>query len=168
MEQSPDNLEKLAELSGRLLTAIDGLWFLAVEKEFGYSDAIKLDQVVWEKYVHILVKTAKRMFPLVKQGLEGLREIIELDPLNLNLTYSITSHSSRGMILTVTRCKVLEAMERMARKEIVCGTTTGLYFRNLAREVDPRIVVEPLKLPPRCGEKDCCKWRFEMPDCSDK
>jgi len=167
VEQSLQNLLGLLKLSGRLLMVMDGLWFLAVEKELGYSNAVRLDGVVWRKYVHSLVKTVKGMFCL-QQGIEGLREIIEVDPLNLNLTYEITEFSSRRMILTVTQCAALEAMERMGRKELVCGTTTGLYFRNLAREVDPRIVVEALKLPPRDGEKECCKWRFRIPDHADE
>ena len=44
MRETPkEDLLKLLQLSGSLIAALDGLWFLAVEDRFGYPEAIKLD-----------------------------------------------------------------------------------------------------------------------------
>jgi hypothetical protein len=60
---------------------------------------------------------------------------------------------------------VLEAMERQGRKRFVCESTTGLYFKNLAKEIDANIVVHPLKLPPRESSEDIsCEWLFKLQD----
>ena len=43
MRETPkEDLLKLLQLSGSLIAALDGLWFLAVEDRFGYPEAIKL------------------------------------------------------------------------------------------------------------------------------
>jgi len=158
---SRQDLLKLLQLAGGLIAAIDGLWFLAVEDQFGYSEAIRLDTKVWEKYAHIVVKRMKDKIGLSKTGIEGIKELIGFDPLLLNLDYEIPELSEKTMLLRVNKCPVLEAMERAGRKTFVCESTTGLYFRNIAKEIDPQVVVSPLRLPPRVSPKDvCCEWLF--------
>jgi len=116
---------------------------------------------VWEKYAHIVVKRMKDKIGLSKTGIEGIKELIGFDPLLLNLDYEIPELSEKTMLLRVNKCPVLEAMERAGRKTFVCESTTGLYFRNIAKEIDPQVVVSPLRLPPRVSPKDvCCEWLF--------
>jgi hypothetical protein len=142
---------------------MDGLWFLTVEEEFGYSVAIGLDIKVWEKYAHIVVKRIGETFGLSNSGIEGIRELIEFDPLFLNFNYEIREFSSEKMVLRINKCPVLEAMEKAGRKKFVCETTTGLYFKNIARQLNPLVVVHPLKLPPRKSPQGvCCEWLFKV------
>jgi hypothetical protein len=160
---SNENLLKLLQLSGGLIAAMDGLWFLTVEEKFGNSEAIKLDKKVWEKYIHILVKRMRNAFGLLQTGIGGIKEIIELDPLFLINDYEIPEFSKERMILRVNRCPVLESMEKAGRKKFVCESTTGLYFKNIAKEIDNKVSVHPLKLPPRNFPEDvCCEWLFEL------
>lgn len=158
-----EQLKRLLQLSGGLIAAMDGLWFLAAEEEFGNHEAIRLDKKVWEKYLHVLVKRMRNVLGVTPDGVKGIRKIIETDPLFLTNDYAISEPSNNTMLLVVNRCSVLEAMERAGRKKYVCESTTGLYFNNLAREIDPKIVVRPLKLPPRRSPEDlCCKWLFRL------
>jgi len=158
-----EQLQRLLRLSGGLIAAMDGLWFLAVEEEFGNHDAIRLDRIVWERYLHVLVKRMRNVLGVTPDGVKGIRKIIETDPLFLTNDYAISEPSSNTMLLVVNRCSVLEAMERAGRKKYVCESTTGLYFKHLAREIDPNIIVRPLRLPPRRSHEDlCCKWLFEL------
>jgi len=49
MRETPkEDLLKLLQLSGSLIAALDGPWFLAVEKKFGSPEAIKLDVKICE------------------------------------------------------------------------------------------------------------------------
>jgi hypothetical protein len=160
---SKEDLLKLLELSSGLIAALDGLWFLTVEGEYGHSQALRLDVKVWEKYAHIVVKRMRRMLGLSKKGIEGLKEFIAFDPLLLIFDYQVVACSDKRMLLRMNRCPVLEAMERTGREKSVCESTTGLYFKNLGKEIDPRLVVHPLKLPPRDSPQDvCCEWLFEL------
>jgi len=164
MRETPkEDLLKLLQLSGSLIAALDGLWFLAVEDRFGYPEAIKLDMKVWERYAHIVVKRMREKFGLSKTGIEGIKELIEVDPLMSILDYEIPEFSDRRMFLRINRCPVLEAMERAGRKKFVCESTTGLYFKNIAKEIDPQVIVRALKLPPRNSPQDvCCEWLFQI------
>jgi hypothetical protein len=136
---------------------------LTAEEKFGYSVAIELDIKVWEKYAHVVVKRIKETFGLSNSGIEGVKKLIECDPLFLNFNYEIREFSKQKMVLRINKCPVLEAMERAGRKKFICETTTGLYFRNIARELNPLLVVHPLKLPPRESPQGiCCEWLFEV------
>lgn len=158
-----EQLNKLLRLSGGLIAAMDGLWFLAVEEEFGNHEAIRLDIRVWEKYLHVLVKRMRNVLGVTLDGVKSIRKIIETDPLFLMNDYEISEPSTDTMLLVVKRCSVLEAMERAGRKKYICESTTGLYFKNLAREIDPKIVVHPLRLPPRRSPAEpSCKWLFKF------
>lgn len=161
--RSKEDLIRLLRFSGGLLTAMDGLWFLAVEAELGNSDAVKLDIRVWEKYAHVLVKRIRNEFGLSGAGIPQIRQLVELDPLFLNLDYDIPEFSEERMILRVTRCPVLEAMEKAGRTKFICESTTGLYFNNVAKEIDARIKVSSLRLPPRSSPRDvCCEWLYQI------
>ncbi len=160
-----EQLEKRVRLSGGLIAAMDGLWFLAVEEKFGNAEAISLDKKVWEKYIHVLVKRIRNMLGITTEGIKDIRKIIEIDPLFLTNDYEISEPSDNSMLLVINRCSVLEAMEKAGREKFVCEFTTGLYFKNLAKEINPKIVVHPLKLPPRESTEDiCCKWLFQLQD----
>ncbi len=53
--------EQMQELRQRALTAIDGLWFMAVEKKYGFDAALELDLQVWKDYGRVLLKRISRM-----------------------------------------------------------------------------------------------------------
>lgn len=157
-----DRLLERMRLSGGLISAMDGLWFLTVEKALGNAEAIKLDKKVWQKYIHVYVKRTRKTFALSGSGIDCLKQLIELDPLFSVNDYEISRLSDNGMFIRVNVCSTLMAMEKAARTKPVCETTTGIYFRNMAREVDPGITVHAMKLPPRRSpDEACCEWLFE-------
>jgi len=162
VSKTKGDLIDLLELSGGCVSAMDGLWFLAVEEAFGNAEAVKLDMKVREKYTHVLVKRLKRQLNLSGSGIEKIAQIIETDPSFLTNDYEISRLSRDRMFLRVNRCTVLEAMERCGRKEFMCEKTTGSYFRNIAREIEAKVSVHAIKLPPRnSSDEVCCEWLFE-------
>jgi hypothetical protein len=162
VSRTKGDLIDLLKLSGGCVSAMDGLWFLAVEEAFGNAEAVKLDMKVREKYTHVLVKRVKRQLGLSGSGIEMIGQMIEMDPSFLTNDYEISHLSIDRMFLRVNRCTVLEAMERCGRKEFMCEMTTGFYFRNIAREIDAEVTVHAIKLPPRnSSDEVCCEWLFE-------
>ncbi len=55
------NDEQLERLRLGALTAIDGLWFLELEKRFGFEKALEIDLEVWKSYGVVLLKRIARM-----------------------------------------------------------------------------------------------------------
>ncbi len=56
--------EQMQDLRLGALTAIDGLWFMAVEKKYGFETALELDLEVWKDYGRVLLKRLARMLGL--------------------------------------------------------------------------------------------------------
>ena len=160
--KTKNDLLDLLKMSGGFISAMDGLWFLAVEEAFGNAEAVKLDIKVREKYTHVLVKRVKGQLGLSGSGIEMMRQVIETDPSFLTNDYEISHLSRDRMFLRVNRCPVLEAMEKCGRKEFMCEKTTGFYFRNIATEIEAKVTVHAIKLPPRnSSDEVCCEWLFE-------
>jgi len=62
---------KKVELIRSALTAIDGLWFLEVEKKHGFDDAFKVDIDVWKRYGGIMINRIKKALSLENNDLES-------------------------------------------------------------------------------------------------
>lgn len=69
--------EVLTEYLGRSYGAVDGLWFMKVEEQFGFEAALEMDRQVWEVLPKIQARLLKRMLKL-DGGIEGLRESLEV------------------------------------------------------------------------------------------
>lgn len=158
---SREELLRRVLLAADLASAIDGLWFLAAERSEGFEKALQMDVEVWERYASVFLKRVRKYFPLPTGGLEGLRQIMLLDPLWLPVEYELIRDRTDRLILEVKGCPFLEAMERMGRSRLTCEPVETAYLTALARSVDPGIRVRPLLLPPRQEPTEvCCRWQF--------
>jgi hypothetical protein len=158
---SREELLQRLRLAADLASAIDGLWFLAAERSEGFEKALRMDVEVWERYASVFLKRVRKYFPLPSGGLEGLRQIMLLDPLWLPVEYELIRDRADQLILEVKRCPFLEAMERMGRTTLTCEPVETAYLTALARAVDSGIRVRPLLLPPRQEPAQvCCRWQF--------
>ena len=147
-------------LSG-LAIAVDGLWFMAVEKVAGFDEALRLDIDVWAGYAPVVVKRIRREFGIRGKGLEALREVISHDPLWWSMDVRIIEDSAGRLAFEVRDCPSLIAQEKMGRETLTCEPVERAYLEALADAVDPGIKVEALKLPPRKSPDEiCCRWAF--------
>jgi hypothetical protein len=160
---SKEELIKRVRLSADISLALDGLWFLAAENTNGYDKALEMDIDVWERYVPVAVKRIKKHFDLPSTGLQGIKDIVKYDPLWIGLDMEFLEDAPERLVFQVNRCPALEAMERIGRELLTCQPVEGAYLSKLAETMDPRIKVEPLKLPPReSPDEICCQWLFSL------
>ena len=154
-------IQHLKFLSG-LAIAVDGLWFMAVEKAAGYDRALEMDVDVWVGYAKVVVKRIRREFGISGTGLEALKEIIRHDPMWWSMgEVRVIEDSPSRLAFEVIDCPALIAMEKMGREKLTCEPVEGAYLEALAAAVDPGIRVEALKLPPRKSPDEvCCRWAF--------
>ena len=147
-----------------LAIAVDGLWFMAVEKATGYDKALEMDVEVWTGYANVVVKRIRRNFEINGTGLQALREIISHDPMWWSMgELKVTEDSSSRLAFEVIDCPSLLAMEKMGRERLTCEPVEGAYLEALAAAVDPAIKVQALKLPPRKSPDEvCCRWAFVL------
>ena len=73
-----DNKDAIIQDFAKLWLAHDGLWFQAVEKEFGMEAAIKLDGIAWSKFSPLEAKRIlKRLGKKPGGGLDLLEKALD-------------------------------------------------------------------------------------------
>lgn len=144
----------------RALYTIDGLWFLEVEKEFGFEKALEVDLEVWKKYGVIMIRriakeagieignenkcSAREIMFLVKtisdiDGSECDAEIIDENSFSVN----------------IKRCTWWDALCRSGREEIVpCEHIDEVIFEHWLSQTDSRYSFEITRSKQR-GDDDC-------------
>ncbi len=154
--------EQLEELRLGALTAIDGLWFLEVESEYGFEAALKIDLEVWKKYGLVVLKRMARMLGL---GLSP-GEPPDLSTVNFLMENicRIDGTECRGevrgaqdILFRVTRCSWWENLKKAGREKVVpCEDIDNTIFRHWLQAVDPSLDFEITASLPR-GDS-FCEW----------
>lgn len=157
---SKAELIKRVQLNAELAQVVDGLWFIAVEKDSDYDKALDLDIDVWKNYVHVMKKRVQKYFNVTSTGLAAVKDLLEYDPW---LEIEVLEETPERLSIQVVRCPGLEAMEKMGREMLTCDPVEIIYLTELVESIDLRIKVIPIKLPPRLSPDDiCCKWLFTL------
>ncbi len=161
---SQEELVGLIEAYAKLYTALDGLWFLSVEEEYGHDVATKLDIKVWES---LAPREAKRLSDVSKAaegGIEAVIEALKLRPTFLTKEYEVIKEGNRA-IVRVTKCRSLEAMERDKRDVSSCIRLLESVYPKFANSIDNRVKLQVRKAPPReSAGGTCCEWEIEIPE----
>lgn len=146
--------------------AHDGLWFQAVDKQYGMETAIEIDRDAWEKFT---VVEAKRI--MSRLGLEpggGIPALVEC--LNhrlyarLNLQEAIEVSDNR-VVFRMVDCRVQSARKRKGLPDFPCKTVGLVEYAGFAKTVDPRIETRCIACPPDVHpEEFWCAWEFVLND----
>ena len=144
--------------------AHDGLWFQAVDQQYGMEKAIEIDTAAWEKFT---VVEAKRI--MARLGLEpggGIPALVEC--LNhrlyarLNLQESIEVSETR-VVFRMVDCRVQSARKRRGLPDFPCKSVGLVEYAGFARTIDPRIETRCIACPPdQHPEEFWCAWEFVM------
>jgi hypothetical protein len=102
----------------RSYSAVDGLWFVKVEEQYGFEAALELDRRVWEVLPKIQARMLKKTLGL-ENGLQGLRHSL-IERLNLDgFTFkSKEPAEDKSFCITVTKCPWHELMVKSGRAHL--------------------------------------------------
>ena len=144
--------------------AMDGLWFQAVEQEYGMEEAVVLDQKVWKHYAVIEARRIKERLNLPERG--------GLDALAIALNNRLFSHindteilrpDKKTLVVTTKTCRVQAARERKGMPLFPCRSVGMVEFPVFARTIDSRVSTECLSCPPETKEgTPYCSWKFTL------
>jgi hypothetical protein len=156
---SKQELVDLIFAYSKLYTALDGLWYLTVEKDYGHETAMSLDGRVWESLLPLEAKRICEARGIGKGGVEDVVEAFRFRPTSLTKEVDVTKKET-GAIVRVTKCRSLSAMERDKRDVLSCLKILKSYSRFVGT-VDPKVSFRVLKAPPRGSADDpCCAWEI--------
>lgn len=108
----------LIKLQQKELTALDGLWFLEVEKEWGYEAANKINNEVWLRCGPILVREIKKVFHLEGKTFDEVKilfgSLMELD----GSAFTFESSDDQHLVVRISRCVWYENLKKAGRHEL--------------------------------------------------
>jgi len=154
--------QQMEELRLHALTAIDGLWFMAVEKKFSFEAALELDLEVWKIYGLVIQKRLARMLDIT------INPDDPPDASTINLLMETICHidgtACKGEVLSddeitfrVYRCSWWDNLCSSGRESHVpCEEIDNTIFRHWLVAIDPGISLEITHSLPR-GD-DHCAW----------
>ncbi len=162
---SPDTLRAMLEDFAKNWLAHDGLWFQAVEKQFGMEKAIELDTEAWEQFTVIEAKRimARHQIP-EKSGLEGLKKALGFRLYAFLNEQEIRNETANSFEFYMVDCRVQSARQRKSLPLFPCKSVGLVEYAGFARTIDPRIVTECIGCPPdpNAGNGFFCGWRFSL------
>lgn len=144
--------------------AHDGLWFQAVEQQYGIDKAIEIDTAAWKKFT---VVEAKRI--MARLGFEpggGIPALVECFKhrlyARLNLQESIEVSADR-VVFRMVDCRVQSARKRKGLPDFPCKSVGLVEYAEFARTIDPRIQTRCIACPPdQHPDEFWCAWEFVL------
>lgn len=161
-QMSREDLLKSLRMFAKNWLAHDGCWFLAVERQHGLHEAIRLDTESWAQFAAVEARRIMTTFQLPSNG--GLKTLEKALALRL---YSLINdqHSdwSNGRLrFYMDRCQVQEARRQKNLPDFPCKPVGMVEFSTFARSIDSRISTACLHCPPDATENRCCGWEFNL------
>jgi hypothetical protein len=141
------------------LTAIDGLWFLEVEKEFGFEKAFEIDLGVWKKYGPVMIKRIMKMLSITDTGLDSFIRVLEVLCEIDGTRFSVKERSESEAVLAIEHCPWHENLKRSKRENLVrCDMVDKTIFPEWTRAFNHALKLELFRsIPEGHGQ---CLWRI--------
>ena len=151
-----------AEYLHRCYTAVDGLWFVKVQEQFGFDKALEIDEQVWKILAKIQARKMKELAGLVDgiQGLfDGFTEKLRIDGFDFQAD---KDSDGKGFMVTINKCPWFEILQNSGREELsaTIGDKVGVAeYSTWAKEFGEEITFELKKQ--QCKGGDFCVFRFQ-------
>ena len=100
--------------------AHDGLWFRAVEENFGMEAAMELDKKTWEKFTVIEAKRImKRLNMPTGGGIPALIQALKFRLYAFINVQEVLEASENRCVFRMNRCRVQEARQRQGLADLI-------------------------------------------------
>ena len=159
----------LEELHGLLKDASlnwwahDGLWFQAVEGQFGTDAARLCNEKAIAEYSEIEAKRIMRRFDLQEGGIASLMQALKFRMYHLINRQDFIEVSETRCIFRMVGCRVQETRKRKGLPDYPCKSVGIQEYSHFARTIDPRIVTRCVACPPdQHSEEFWCAWEFRL------
>lgn len=159
-----EELLGLLEDASKNWLAHDGLWFRAVEDQYGIERAMELDKKVWEKFTVIEAKRIiKRLGLETEGGIPALTQALQFRLYAHINKQEIVEQSDTHCVFRMNKCRVQEARQRHGLPDFPCKSVGIVEYSGFAATIDPRIKTKCLVCPPDPHPHDVwCAWEFKL------
>lgn len=157
-----EKLEGLIEGLGLNWLAGDGVWFQAVEAEYGMLDAKRCNDSCWAWFSPFEAWSVKRLLHLPEHpGIDGLKQALQLRMYAKINVQSVIEETPNSILFQMNDCRVQSARKSKGMEDYPCKSAGLVEYTNFARAIDSRIKTECIGCPPDAHPEDWfCAWRF--------
>ncbi len=162
--KSEEELENILKNIAANWLANDGVWFQAVEKEFGMNDAKRCNDSCWTKYSPYEAMRIKKILNLPKNaGIEGLKKALQFRMYSYINKQSIEEIKKNKIIFKMNDCRVQSARKRKGLPDYPCKTAGLVEYTYFAWTIDNRIKTKCIACPPdNHPDEYYCAWEFYL------
>lgn len=161
-----ETLIEMLEDQAKNWLAHDGLWFLAVEKQFGMEKAIELDREAWITFTQIEAKRIMRRHNISPGGgIQALKKALQFRLYAHINDQSLIDVNPITLRFEMNDCRVQSARKRKGLEDFPCKPVGIAEYAYFAHTIDDRIRTEVICCPPDDHpEAYYCAWQFTLED----
>jgi len=144
----------ITEYLRRSYSAVDGLWFMMVEKEFSFDDALKIDESVWSVLPKIQSRKAKELLRLEGKGLADFLKAIEVKLESEGYGYELQLNEDSHIQIALRSCPWYDLLKKSNRQHLgplLADRICALEFRIWLKEFGDDL---RFSTGPRCCDGD--------------
>ena len=144
--------------------ANDGIWFQAVEKQFGMNDAKRCNDTCWTRFSPFEAARIKHLLDLPEGGgIPALKKALALRMYAFINEQSIEEVGNDCIIFYMNNCRVQAARKRKGLADYPCKSAGMVEYPTFAQTIDPRIKTECVGCPPDAHPDGWfCAWKFTL------
>jgi hypothetical protein len=144
----------------RNMWAVDGLYYLGIEKRFGTEAATEIDAEVWAVMGKIEARKLRKLFGL-SGSLEDMIKGLKFSGWAMDLEDKEWEYHPERTILRNVECRVQNTRKRDGLDVFPCKKVRFGFLKAFAKEFDEKIVVECNQCPPdELKGNKLCEWTF--------
>jgi hypothetical protein len=147
----------------RNMWAVDGLYYLGIEEEYGTEAATEIDRKVWEIMGKIEARRLKDLLEIKEDDVSSMMKALQYSGWALDLEdKEIIIENDRGIVRNV-KCRVQNTRLKKGLEEFGCKPVRWGFLKAFAKEFNPNIVVQCKVCPPDEHPDDLwCEWEFTL------
>ncbi len=161
---SKETLIDMLEDSAKNWLAHDGLWFQAVEHQYGMEKAIQLDTEAWISFTQIEAKRIMRRHGIEPGGgIPALKKALQFRLYARINEQSLISSNENSLRFEMNVCRVQSARKRKGLDDFPCKSVGIAEYTYFAHTIDPRIRTVVIACPPDPHPDEFyCAWQFNL------
>ena len=163
-DMTKDEIVELLQDAAKNWLAHDGLWFQAVEQQFGMDAAIECDAAAWKRFTEVECQRIMKHHKIPQNG--GIPALIKALQYRLYAylnVQEIIEVSDTRCIFRMNECRVQAARKRKNLPDFPCKPVGIWEYSNFAKTIDPRIETRCIACPPDPHPPEFwCAWEFTL------
>jgi hypothetical protein len=159
-----EKLLKVIDAYAKAWQAMDGAYFLALEKKFGMDVAIEMDKEAWKIFSPIEARRIMKEFGIAQNGgLKALEKALDFRVYARLNRQSFEWVDENKLQFTMNECRVQVARNRKGLPDFPCRQVGEIEYSYFAETIDPRIKTSCIFCPPGEHPEDAyCRWEFTL------